>query len=42
MPLLAAKIPGARNVEPRRACHAPNSEAAEAFNCAVREFLEEI
>jgi pimeloyl-ACP methyl ester carboxylesterase len=42
MPLLAAKIPGARKVEPRRAGHAPNIEAAEAFNGAVHEFLEEI
>jgi pimeloyl-ACP methyl ester carboxylesterase len=39
---MAAKIPGARKVVLEGAGHAANIEAAEAFNAAVREFLEEI
>jgi pimeloyl-ACP methyl ester carboxylesterase len=39
---MAAKIPGARKVVLAGAGHAANIEAAEAFNAAVREFLEEI
>jgi pimeloyl-ACP methyl ester carboxylesterase len=39
---MAAKIPGARKVVLEEAGHAANIEAAEAFNAAVGEFLEEI
>jgi pimeloyl-ACP methyl ester carboxylesterase len=39
---MATKIPGARKVVLDGAGHAANVEAAEAFNAAVREFLEEI
>src|SRR5262245_3283820 len=39
---MAAKIPGARKIVLEGAGHAANIEAAEAFNTAVREFLEEI
>jgi pimeloyl-ACP methyl ester carboxylesterase len=39
---MAAKIPGARKVVLAGAGHAANIEAAEAFNAAVSEFLEEI
>jgi pimeloyl-ACP methyl ester carboxylesterase len=39
---MAAKIPGAREVVLGGAGHAANIEAAEEFNAAVREFLEEI
>jgi pimeloyl-ACP methyl ester carboxylesterase len=39
---MAAKIAGARKIVLEGAGHAANIEAAEAFNAAVREFLEEI
>jgi pimeloyl-ACP methyl ester carboxylesterase len=39
---MAAKIPGARKVVLGGAGHAANIEAADAFNAAVSEFLEEI
>jgi pimeloyl-ACP methyl ester carboxylesterase len=39
---MATKIPGARKVVLAGAGHAANIEAAEAFNAAVSEFLEEI
>jgi pimeloyl-ACP methyl ester carboxylesterase len=39
---MAARIPGARKLVLEGAGHAANIEAAEAFNAAVREFLEEI
>lgn len=38
---MAARIPRARKVVLERAGHAANIEAAEAFNAAVRQFLEE-
>jgi len=39
---MAAKIPGARKVVLEGAGHAANIEAADGFNAAVRDFLEEI
>jgi pimeloyl-ACP methyl ester carboxylesterase len=39
---MAAKIPGARKIVLEGAGHAANIEAADAFNAAVREFLEEL
>ena len=39
---MAAKIPGARKLVLEGVGHAANIEAAEAFNAAVHEFLEEI
>ena len=39
---MAARIPGARKVVLEGAGHAANIDAAEAFNAAVHEFLEEI
>jgi pimeloyl-ACP methyl ester carboxylesterase len=39
---MAAKIPGARKVVLEGAGHAANIDAAEAFNAAVGEFLEEL
>jgi pimeloyl-ACP methyl ester carboxylesterase len=39
---MAAKLPRARKIVLEGAGHAANIEAAEAFNAAVREFLEEI
>jgi pimeloyl-ACP methyl ester carboxylesterase len=38
---MAAKIPGARKLVLEGVGHAANIEAAEAFNAAVHEFLEE-
>jgi pimeloyl-ACP methyl ester carboxylesterase len=39
---MAAKIPGARKIVLEKAGHAANIDAAEAFNAATREFLEQI
>jgi pimeloyl-ACP methyl ester carboxylesterase len=39
---MAARIPGARKLVLEGAGHAANIEAADAFNAAVRDFLEEI
>src|SRR5205085_529768 len=39
---MAAKVPGARKIVLEGAGHAANIEAADAFNAAASEFLEEI
>jgi pimeloyl-ACP methyl ester carboxylesterase len=39
---MAARIPGARKVVLEAAGHAANIDAAESFNTAVNEFLEEL